>query len=99
MNIKVTAVKFDATEKLHEFIEKKVAKLEKLDADISEVEVRLKVDKPQTNGNKQASITVELPKEKLFVEKVEDTFEEAVTSALLAMEKQVTRYKEKLRGK
>lgn len=99
MEVKVNAVKFDATEKLVEFIEKKAQKLGKLCDEITEVEVRLKVEKPATNGNKEASITVVLPKEKFFAEKECDTFEEAVTQTLLALENQVVRYKEKQRGK
>ncbi len=98
MEVKVNAIKFEATDKLVEFVEKKANKLSKLCDEITEVEVRLKVEKPATNGNKEASITVVLPKEKLFAEKVCDTFEEAVTQTLLALENQVTRYKEKQRG-
>ena len=99
MEVKVNAIKFDATEKLQEFVEKKASKLGKLCEEITAVEVRLKVEKPATNGNKQASVTVELPGEKFFVEKEADTFEEATTQALLALEKQVMRFKEKIRGK
>lgn len=99
MEIKVNAIKFDATAKLTEFIEKKVSKLEKLSDEISEVEVRLKVVKPATNDNKEASITVVLPGEKLFAEKVCDSFEEAVTQDLLAIEKQIEKYKEKQKSK
>ncbi|MCQ2096222.1 MAG: ribosome-associated translation inhibitor RaiA [Bacteroidaceae bacterium] len=99
MEIKVNAIKFDASEKLVEFIEKKVGKLEKLCDEITEVEVRLKVEKPATNGNKEADISVFLPKETLYAEKVCDTFEEAVTQNLLALEKQIVKYKEKLRSK
>lgn len=99
MEVKVNAIKFEATEKLVEFVEKKAGKLSKLCDEITEVDVRLKVVKPATNGNKEASVTVVLPKENLFAEKVCDTFEDAVTQALLALESQVTRYKEKQRGK
>lgn len=99
MEVKVNAIKFEATEKLVEFVEKKTGKLSKLCDEITEVDVRLKVEKPATNGNKEASITVVLPRENLFAEKVCDTFEDAVTQALLALESQVTRYKEKQRGK
>lgn len=99
MEVKVNAIKFDATEKLVEFIEKKASKLGKLCDEITEVEVRLKVEKPATNDNKEADITVVLPKEKLYAEKVCDTFEEAVTQNLLALEKQIEKYKEKQRTK
>lgn len=45
MNVKIQSIHFDATEKLQEFIEKKVAKLEKTFEDISNAEVQLKVVK------------------------------------------------------
>ena len=45
--------------------------------------------------NKQASITVGLPKTELFAEKICDTFEEAIMESLAAIEKQLGKYKEK----
>ena len=95
MEVSVKPIKFDATEKLQEFIQKKVSKLEKFCADIKKVEVSLKVVKPATALNKQASIKVSLPGEELFAEKTCDTFEEAIDQSLPALEKQLARYKEK----
>ena len=51
MDISIKAIKFDATEKLQEFIQKKVSKLEKFCSEIRKVEVSLKVVKPATNLN------------------------------------------------
>jgi len=95
MDISVKAIKFDATEQLHEFIQKKVSKLEKFCGDIRKVEVSLKVVKPATALNKQATLVAVLPGEELFAEKVCDTFEEAIDQSLTALEKQVARFKEK----
>ena len=95
MEINVKAIKFDATEGLHEFIQKKVSKLDRFCDDIRKVEVSLKVVKPATAQNKEASIVVVLPGEELFAEKICDSFEEAVTQNLAALEKQLVRYKEK----
>ena len=95
MDINIKAIKFDATEKLQDFIQKKVSKLDKYCNDIKKVEVSLKVVKPETALNKQASITVVLPGAELFAEKICDTFEEAVTESLAAIEKQLGKYKEK----
>ena len=53
MEIKIQSIHFDATEKLQEFIEKKVAKLEKTFEDIKSAEVQLKVVKPATAQNKE----------------------------------------------
>ena len=99
MEIKIQAVKFDATEKLQAFIEKKTAKLEKTYEEIQKVEVQLKVVKPATALNKEASLTVSVPGSKLFVEKTCDTFEESVDQCVDAMKVQLTKFKEKLRNK
>ena len=95
MDVNIKAIKFDPTDKLQEFIQKKVGKLDKLCSDISKVEVSLKVVKPATAMNKQASLTISLPGQELFAEKICDTFEEAVMETLAAIEKQLGKYKEK----
>ncbi len=95
MELSVKAIKFDATDKLQEFVQKKVSKLSKFCSDIRKVEVSLKVVKPATAQNKEVNIKVSLPGEDLFVEKTCDTFEEAIDQSMPALEKQLSRYKEK----
>ena len=95
MDINVKTIKFDATDKLHEFIQKKVSKLDKFCDNIRKVEVSLKVVKPATAQNKEASIVVVLPGEEIFVQKVSDTFEEAITQSMPVLERQLVKYKEK----
>ncbi len=97
MEIKIQSIHFDATEKLQAFIEKKIAKLEKSYEDIKKVEVQLKVVKPATANNKEASITVTVPGTTLFVEKVSDTFEESIDLGVDTMRVQLQKYKEKSR--
>ena len=99
MEIKIQSIHFDATEKLQEFIEKKVAKLEKTFEDIKTAEVQLKVVKPATSNNKEKSLTVAVPGQTLFVEKTCDTFEEGVDLCVDAMKVQLTKFKEKTRNK
>ena len=99
MELSVKPIKFDATEKLQEFIQKKVSKLDKFCDNIRKVEVSLKVVKPATAQNKEVSVTVKLPGEEIFVEKLSDTFEEAITQSLPAIERQLAKYKEKLSQK
>ena len=53
MEVRIQSIHFDASEKLQEFIQKKVAKLEKFCDDIKKVEVSLKVVKPETAMNKK----------------------------------------------
>lgn len=69
MEIRIKSIKFDATEKLEAFINKKVEKLQKTSEDILTAEVQLKVVKPATAQNKTTSLSVALPGTTLFVEK------------------------------
>ena len=99
MEVRIQAIHFDASEKLQEFIQKKVAKLEKFCDDIKKVEVSLKVVKPETVMNKGAGVKVLALNGEFFAEKVSDTFEESVDECVDALSKQLTKAKEKLRGK
>ena len=95
MNIQIQAIKFDATEKLQQFITKKISKIERLYDQISTAEVILKVVKPETSENKEAEITLIVPNQKFFASKVCDTFEEAVDETIEALEKQIEKAKAK----
>ena len=99
MEIKIQSIHFDATEKLEAFIEKKVAKLETTFEDIKNVEVQLKVVKPATAQNKEASLSVAVPGSTLFVEKTTDTFEESIDLCVDSMRGQLQKFKEKLRNR
>lgn len=99
MEIKIQSIHFDATEKLEAFIQKKVEKLQKSFEDIQNVEVQLKVVKPATSLNKEASLTVAVPGQTLFVEKTCDTSEESVDQCVDSMKVQLTKFKEKLRNR
>lgn len=98
MEIRIKSIHFDATEKLQDFINKKVEKLQKSYEDIQKVEVQLKVEKPAAALNKTTSLTVTAPGNTLFVEKTCDTFEEGVDLCLDAMKVQLTKFKEKQRN-
>lgn len=99
MEIKIQSIHFDATEQLKAFIEKKATKLEKSFEDIQNVEVILKVAKPATALNKETSMAVTVPGQRLFVEKTCDTFEEGVDLCVDSMKVQLSKFKEKLRNR
>lgn len=97
MEIKIQSIHFDATEKLQAFIDKKIAKLEK-SYDIQKVEVVLKVVKPATALNKEVSLTAFVNGGgSLRVEKVCDTFEEAIDLGVDSLKVQLQKNKEKSR--
>lgn len=98
MNINIQSLHFDATDKLKEFINKKVTKLEKYSDDILTAEVILKVVKPETKMNKEASIKLNVKNDDLFASKIAESFEEAIDICGEALEKQLVKYKEKAKG-
>jgi putative sigma-54 modulation protein len=97
MNIKIQSVKFDADKKLIDFIENKVAKIDRFIDNIVSVDVTLKLDKDYDNGNKVATIRVTVPGDELVAERQCKSFEEAVDAGLDAIRNQVDKYKEKLK--
>ena len=97
MEINIKSIHFDASVELKAFIEKKVEKLSKTYEDIQNSEVQLKVVKPATALNKEVSISIAVPGNKLFVDKTCDTFEEAVDQCVDSMKVQLTKFKEKMR--
>ena len=99
MEIKIRSIKFDATEKLQAFIEKKVAKWEKSYEDIKNVEVQLKVVKPATAMNKEVSLSAAVTGTTLFVDRTCDTFEEGIDQCVDAMKVQLVKFKEKQRSR
>jgi len=99
MDIKINALRFNITEKLQDFIEKKLSKLEKKEENISKIEVTLKVVKPETASNKEVAVHVSLPGGELRAEKVCDTFEEAVDLCADVLKRQIEKHKDKQRGK
>ncbi|MBE6301426.1 MAG: ribosome-associated translation inhibitor RaiA [Parabacteroides distasonis] len=99
MDIRIQAIHFDATAQLEAFIQKKVSKLEQYFDGILLAEVTLKVVKPETANNKEASIRLKIKNGDCFAEKVNDTFEESIDECVEALEKQLVKFKEKIRAK
>ena len=99
MNIRIQAIHFDATDQLEAFIQKKVAKLEQYFDGIISAEVSLKVVKPESAKNKEAAIRLIIKNGDCFAEKVNDTFEESIDACVEALEKQLVKFKEKIRAK
>ncbi|MDT8402833.1 MAG: ribosome-associated translation inhibitor RaiA [Bacteroidales bacterium] len=99
MNIQIHSVKFDADKKLIKFINQKVNKLSQFSDDIIAVEVFLRVIKDQEKENKLVEIRIEYPRGPLFAKKQSKTFEEATDNVIEALKKQITKQKDKMRGK
>lgn len=98
MEVKIQSIKFDADEKLIQFIESKVEKFEQLSDNIVEVEVFLRLDKNQNLENKVAEIKISIPGNDLFAKKQCRSFEEAIDQSVEALRKQLKKHKEKVKG-
>lgn len=96
MNVNITALKFEISERLTEFINKKASRLAHKYPDIIDFDVRLKVVKPETAMNKEAVLMVMVPDSPdMVATKVCDTFEEAVDQAIAALERQLEKLKDR----
>jgi putative sigma-54 modulation protein len=97
MNIRINSVKFDADQKLEDFIEGKVMKLTHFADDILGAEVFLKVGNNQNLENKISEIKLDIPGNDLFAKKKGKSFEESTDNAIEALLRQIKKRKGKLR--
>lgn len=96
MEANIKAIHFDISEKLVAFVNKKIEKLTRRFEAITDVDVNLRLIKPETAMNKEAGIKVMVPgTPDLFASKTADTFEEAIDLSLEALEKQLEKNKDK----
>jgi len=98
MEIRIQAIHFVAAKQLEAFIQKKVSKLELFYEGILSAEVVLRVIKPEAAHNKQVNIRLKIKNNDCFAEKASDTFEGAIDDAVVALEKQLAKIKEKNRA-
>ena len=100
MNIQIKTVHFTADQKLVDFVNRKVPKLDTYFEGIIGAEVILKVIKPETSNNKVAELKLSIPgSDYLFAEKQADSFEEAIDLCIDAIRKQLAKFKEKQKDK
>lgn len=96
MDLTINAIHFEATEKLKEFIAKKISRLTHRYPMVMSADVSLRVVKPETAMNKQVIITLAVPgAPDLVADKTADTFEEAVDVSIEALGTQLEKVKNK----
>ena len=95
-NINVEAVHFSADQKLVDFINERVNKLNTFFDHIVNTDVIIKVDKKESTSNKIVEIKMMVPGKDLFVKKHADSFEGATDEAVEALRRQIKKYKEQL---
>lgn len=88
MKVQIQSVHFNADQKLIDFAQTKLDKLERFDDSLSWGEVILKLDKDNDNGNKVVVLKVSGD---LTAERRATTFEEAIDEAIDAIKRQIER--------
>ena len=96
MNVQIQSVRFDADKRLVEFVNAKMAKLDRFAERSTGAEVILKLAKDYEKGNKIATITLRMPGEDLVASHQAKTFEEAVDEAIDALKHQLDKFNAKL---
>lgn len=93
MDIKIKSLKFDADQKLLEYIEKKVGRLARFGGKEAHAEVDLSLIKDPDNKN--VKLKVITPSGEHLIERNSSSFEDAVSAAVDAMKESIVRAKEK----
>jgi len=97
MKLQINSVHFTADQKLLEFIQKKVDKLETFYDRFLGGEVFLKLDKGEhKRDNKVVEIKLNLPGGSIFAKEHNTSFEAATDEAVESLRRQVKKYKDKM---
>jgi putative sigma-54 modulation protein len=96
MTINIQSVHFDADQKLLNFINEKVEKLNTFYEGIITSEVTLRLDKSSTSDNKICEIKMLGKGHEFFAKKQCETFEEATDLSCEALRTQIKKHKDKL---
>jgi len=99
MKIRVQAIHFNADQKLLDFIQRKVDKLDQYFDQIISGEVYLKLENVEDEANKISEIKLNVPGMTMFAKEQCKTFEEATDLSIESLRKQITKHKDKTRAK
>ena len=95
MKINLQSLHFKASDQLKEFVNEKVGKLFHLNEEILSAEVTLIADDIKIATNKICEIRLVVPGYDDFVKRDAESFEEAVLTAVEALQKVLTRKKDR----
>ena len=99
MKITVQSIHFNADQKLLDFIQRKVDKLDQFFDQIISGEVYLKLENVDDEANKISEIKLNVPGQTMFAKEQYKSFEEATDLAIESLRKQITKHKDKTRIK
>ncbi len=95
MKTSFQSTNFKADQKLLDFINERLSRLERYYDHVIETKVFLKVNKADDRNNKLVEIKMQVLNQVLFAEAIDRTFEIAADQAIEAIRVQLVRYKEK----
>ena len=98
MQVIIESVQFRADQKLIEFTDKRLGKLDQYYDRILEARVYLKLENAGQVKDKVAEVSLDVPGQTLFATATDKTFEAAVDEAADSLRRQLARYKEKSRA-
>lgn len=98
MRVNTQSVNFNADQKLIDFIEKRLNKLDRYYDRVISTDVFLKVENTSEKKNKIFEARVRVPGDSFVVKKVCKTFEEGADSAISSLERQLIKRKQKIRA-
>ncbi|MDN5201548.1 ribosome-associated translation inhibitor RaiA [Fulvivirgaceae bacterium BMA10] len=96
MKLQMHSIRFDADQKLIDFIQKKANKLDTFFDRIIDGEVFMRLDRDSSNENKVIEIKLNIPGTQLFAKEQAKSFEAATDIAVEALRKQLIKFKDKL---
>ena len=97
MVVRIQSVHFTADQKLINFIQKKMDKLDTFYDKIVDADVFLKLENTSTRENKIVEIKVNIPGNDLVVKKIATSFEEATDMCADVLSRQLRKTKEKVK--
>ena len=96
MKVQMHSVHFDADQKLLDFVQKRLDKLETFYDRVTEGEVIMKLNNKDGIDNKTVEIKLFVPGATLFSQEDAASFEAATDAAATGLKRQITKYKEKV---
>jgi len=98
MKVNIHAVNFNVDRKLVDFINERLAKLEKFYDKVVSSDVFLKVEKTSEKENKIVEVKIHVPGDDFMVKKQCKSFEEAIEVSAESLERLLIKRKEKIRA-
>ncbi|MCB0695430.1 MAG: HPF/RaiA family ribosome-associated protein [Saprospiraceae bacterium] len=95
MKIETQSIHFTADQKLLDFIEKKLNKLDTLNGSVQRAEVILRLENSGQVRDKIAEIKLHIPGASIFSKQTAKTFETAVEKSVSTLRRQILRFKER----